>query len=67
MNRVIPIAAIALVAVMMGMSAIAPAMAVPPEDPPADVPEDACDALENPANGNAGNGKSKAAESTECD
>ena len=67
MNRVIPIAAIALVAVMMGMSAVAPAMAVPPEDPPADVPEDACDALENPSNGNASKGKSKAAESTECD
>ena len=67
MNRAIAISAIALVAVMMGMSAIAPAMAVPPEDPPADVPEDACDALENPANGNADRGKSKAATVTECD
>ena len=67
MNRAIAISAIALVAVMMGMSALTPAMAVPPEDPPADVPEDACDALENPANGNAGNGKSKAATATECD
>jgi hypothetical protein len=67
MNRAIAISAIALVAVMMGMSALAPAMAVPPEDPPADVPEDACDALENPANGNADRGKSKAAEKTECD
>ena len=67
MNRVIAISAIALVAVMMGMSALAPAMAVPPEDPPADVPEDACDALGNPANSNAGNGKSKAAAATECD
>ena len=67
MNRAIAISAIALVAVMMGMSAFAPVMAVPPEDPPADVPEDACDALENPANGNADRGKSKAAEKTECD
>ncbi len=67
MNRVIPIATIALVALMMGMSAIAPAMAVPPEDPPADVPEDACDALDNPANEKAANGKSKAAAATGCD
>ena len=67
MNWAISIAAITLIAVMMGISAFAPVMAVPPEDPPADVPEDACDALENPANGNADRGKSKAAEKTECD
>ena len=67
MNRAIAISAIALVAVIMGMSALAPAMAVPPGDPPADVPEDACDALENPANEKAANGKSKAATATECD
>ena len=67
MNWAISIAAITLVAVMMGISAFAPVMAVPPEDPPADVPEDACDALENPANGNADRGKSKAATATECD
>ena len=36
MNRVIPIAAIALVAVMMGMSAFAPAMA----DKPGEVPNE---------------------------
>ena len=34
MNRVIPIAAIALVAVMMGMSAFAPAMADKPGEEP---------------------------------
>jgi len=67
MNRAIAISAIALVAVIMGMSALAPAMAVPPEDPPADVPEDACDALDNPANEKAANGKSKAAAATGCD
>ncbi len=67
MNRAIAISAIALVAVIMGMSALAPAMAVPPEDPPADVPKDACDALDNPANEKAGIGKSKAATSTGCD
>ena len=68
MNKTLTITAIVMVAVVMGMSAITPAMAgnhnsgLPPED--------TCDALDNPSDtksgGNADTGKDKAKEKNEC-
>ncbi len=69
MNSKIAITAIVLVAVIMGMSAVAPAMAgnhvnSPPDDPP-------CDAISNPSDaksgGNAGPGKTRANAAVGCE
>jgi len=61
------ISAIVLVAVIMGFSAVAPAMAnVPPTDPPDNAPEDACDGLYNPSDENAAAGKAKAKDNNDC-
>ena len=67
MNKTLTIAAIVLVAVIMGMSAITPAMAGNHGNSP---PEDTCDAIDNPiddkSGGNADTGKDKAKEKNDC-
>jgi len=67
MNKTLTITAIVLVAVVMGMSAITPAMAGNHANSP---PEDTCDAIDNPSDaksgGNADTGKDKAKEKNEC-
>lgn len=68
MNKTLAITAIVLVAVVMGMSAITPAMAGNHSTVP---PEDTCDALDNPSDGksggNADTGKDKAKDKNGCE
>ena len=67
MNKTLTIAAIVLVAVVMGMSAITPAMAGNHGNSP---PADTCDAIDNPSDtksgGKADTGKDKAKEKNGC-
>ena len=67
MNKTLTIAAIVLVAVIMGMSVITPAMAGNHKNSP---PEDTCDAIDNPSDaksgGNADTGKNKAKVKNGC-
>jgi len=67
MNSKIAITAIVLVAVIMGMSAVAPAMAGNHANSPPDPP---CEALDNPSvgksGGNAGPGKTRANAEVGC-
>lgn len=66
-KRVLVISAIVMVAVVMGMSAVAPAMAGNHGSVP---PVDTCDAIDNPSDsksgGNADTGKDKAKENNDC-
>ena len=68
MNKTIAITTIVLVAVVMGVSAVTPAMAGNHGNVP---PEDMCDALDNPSDdksgGNADTGKDKAKEKNGCE
>ena len=67
MNKTLAITTIVLVAIVMGMSAVTPAMAGNHAGTP---PVDVCDALDNPSDdksgGNADTGKDKAKDKNEC-
>ena len=69
MNRALVISAIVLVAVIMVVGAVAPAMAGNHGDKP--VTDPPCESLDNPSDdksgGNADKGKGKARAATECD